>query len=116
MQTYRLFIDGTWQNGATGSRDVVNPSTEATAAKVAVAGAADIARALAAAVRERAAWAGVDVSRRAQILQRAAEILTTKISRVAQAMVREQGKTAAEATGELERARETLLWCSGNTE
>lgn len=116
MKTYRLFIDGMWQDGELGAKDVVNPSTEETAARVPVAGPADLDRALAAAVRERTAWAQKTASQRAKILGRTAEILAGKISRTAQLMVREQGKTPAEAKGELERARETFLWAAQHAE
>lgn len=110
MDIYRLHIDGAWQNGEQGLKDVVNPSTEEVTAKVPVAGPGDLDKALAAAVRARDAWANTDVLKRAEILARAAEILASKASDTSQRMVREQGKTLPEASGELERARETFLW------
>jgi succinate-semialdehyde dehydrogenase / glutarate-semialdehyde dehydrogenase len=114
METYRLFIDGVWHNGEKGTKDVINPSTEEVVATVPVAGEGDLNRALSSAIRERRAWANTDVSKRAKILGRAAEILATKIPDTARRMVREQGKTLPEASGELERARETFLWNVGH--
>jgi succinate-semialdehyde dehydrogenase/glutarate-semialdehyde dehydrogenase len=116
MKTYQLFIDGTWQSGALGTRDVVSPSTEEAVARVPVAGSVDLDEALTAAVRERDAWANTIVSRRAAILRKTAAILADKIPHTARQMVREQGKTLHEAIGELERAKETFLWSAEHAE
>lgn len=116
MRNYRLFIDGTWQDGQLGTKEVVSPSTEAAVATIPVAGPADLDRALAAATRESQVWAQSNASKRGEILWRAAEILAGKIAQTAQQMVREQGKTLAEAKGELERARETFLWSATHAE
>jgi succinate-semialdehyde dehydrogenase/glutarate-semialdehyde dehydrogenase len=116
MQRYRLFIDGEWQDGGLGTKDVVSPSTEEPVASIPVAGPSDLDRTLAAAVRERDAWAQTNVSHRAKTLWRAAEILEGKFSVTAPQMVREQGKTLSEARGELERARETFLWSARHAE
>lgn len=116
MKAYRLFIDGSWHDGELRTKHVVSPSTENAVATFQVAGPAELDRALAAAVRESDAWAKTSVSRRAEILRRAAEILAGKIPATAHQMVREQGKTLPEASGELDRARETFLWCAAHAE
>ncbi len=116
MKTYRLYIDGAWQDGERGLKDVIDPSTEEAVARVPVAGPGDLDRALAAAARSRNAWAGTDVRERAVILKRAAEILAAKVGETSRRMVREQGKTLAEASGELERAPETFLWNAAQAE
>lgn len=116
MEVYRLFIDGAWQDGELGVKDVINPSTEEVVARVPVAGPSDLDKALAAAVRERGAWANTDVLKRAEILGRTAEILASKASDTSRRMVREQGKTLSEASGEIERARETFLWSARHAE
>jgi succinate-semialdehyde dehydrogenase / glutarate-semialdehyde dehydrogenase len=113
---YRLYIDGVWQDGERGLKDVIDPSTEKSVAKVPVAGPGDLDRALAAAVRARGAWADTDVRERAAILERAAEILAAKAGETARRMVREQGKTLPEASGELERAPETFRWNAAHAE
>lgn len=116
MEIYRLLIDGTWQNDARQAMDVVSPSTEEAVARTAVAGPVDLAKALAAAVRERKVWAKTNVSQRAEALRRTAEILAGKIPHAAQQMVRDQGKTLSEAGDEFERARETFLWSATHAE
>ncbi|MGE3477756.1 MAG: aldehyde dehydrogenase family protein [Rhodospirillaceae bacterium] len=116
MRNYRLHIDGAWQDGERGLKDVIDPSTEEAVAKVPVAGPRDLDKALAAAVRARAAWADTDVRARAAILKRAAEILAARVGETSRRMVREQGKTLPEASGELERAPETFLWNAAQAE
>lgn len=116
MKMYRLFIDGTWRDDVRKTRDVVNPSTEEAVARIPVAGPMQLDQALAAAVREREAWAKTNVSQRADILRKTAEILAGKIPGAAQQMVREQGKTLPEALGELERAQDTFLWSARHAE
>src|SRR5215831_14504622 len=116
METYRLFIDGTWQDGAVETKDVVSPSTEEAVARIPLARPVDLDQALTAAVRERNRWANTNVSQRAEILERTAKILAGKIAHTTRRMVREQGKTFAEASGELERARETFLWSARRAE
>ncbi len=116
MKTYRLYIDGAWRDGERGLKNVIDPSTEKPAAKVAVAGPGDLDRALAAAVRARGAWADTDVRERAAILKRAAEILTAKVGETSRRMVHEQGKTLPEAIGELERAPDTFHWNADQAE
>jgi len=110
MKTYQLFIDGAWQAGALGTQEVINPSTEQVAARIPVAGEADLDKALAAAIRARNEWANTDVLMRVEILRKAEQILADKIPLVAQQMVAEQAKTLAEASGELQRARDTFRW------
>jgi succinate-semialdehyde dehydrogenase/glutarate-semialdehyde dehydrogenase len=114
--TYRLFIDGAWQDGERGTTEVLNPSTEAVEASIPVAGTGDLDRALVSAVREFEAWARTRPARRADLLSRAAAILSSRIPQVAQRMAREQGKPLHEAERELERARETFRWSATHAE
>lgn len=116
MKTYRLYIDSAWQDGERGLKDVIDPSTESPVAKVAVAGPGDLDRALAAAVRARGAWADTDARERAAIIKRAAEIIAAKVGETSRRMVREQGKTLPEASGELERAPDTFFWNAAHAE
>lgn len=116
MEIYPLFIDGTWQSDARETKNVVSPSTEQAVARIAVAGPVDLRKAVAAAVREGNAWAKANVSQRAEVLRRTAEILTGKIAHTAQQMVRDQGKMLSEANDEFERAQETFLWSARHAE
>ncbi|WMY11019.1 aldehyde dehydrogenase family protein [Paraburkholderia phenoliruptrix] len=112
MAQYRIFIDGSWREGALGRKPVVSPSTEQAVATVPVAGPRDLDDAIRAAVRARSEWAGMDAYRRADILRRAAAIIEGKIPDSARRMVKEQGKTLSEAKGELTRAAETFIWAA----
>jgi len=112
MTQYRIFIDGRWREGALGNKAVINPATEQPVATIPVAGPRDLDDAISAAVGTRAAWAKTEVPQRAEILRRAAGILAGKIPETARRMVSEQGKTLAEANGELARAVETFVWAA----
>ncbi|WP_194420881.1 aldehyde dehydrogenase family protein [Microbacterium abyssi] len=66
--------------------------------------AADADSAISAAVAAQPAWARMPLPARGAILLKAAEILRERTPQVAADLVREEGKTIAEATGEVGRA------------
>jgi aldehyde dehydrogenase (NAD+) len=66
-----------------------------------------------AALEAQPAWAALTPPARGAILLRAAEILAGKQARVAADLVREEGKTLAEASGEVGRAIELLQFFGG---
>lgn len=66
--------------------------------------ASEVDSAVSAAVDAQPAWAALPAPARGGILLRAAEILRSRHSEIAQDLVREEGKTIAEATGEVGRA------------
>jgi aldehyde dehydrogenase (NAD+) len=69
--------------------------------------------AVAAAKAAQPGWAAMTPPARGLILLRAAEILGSRRHEVATDLVREEGKTLAEATGEVGRAIETLQYYGG---
>ncbi|UJP09765.1 aldehyde dehydrogenase family protein [Microbacterium sp. KUDC0406] len=66
--------------------------------------AAEVDTAISAAVAAQPAWARMPLPARGAILLKAAEILRERTPQVAADLVREEGKTIAEATGEVGRA------------
>ncbi|MFC7788474.1 aldehyde dehydrogenase family protein [Microbacterium sp. MAHUQ-60] len=66
--------------------------------------AADADAAVSAAVDAQPAWAALPAPARGAVLLRAAEILRSRQADIARDLVREEGKTIAEATGEVGRA------------
>ncbi len=75
--------------------------------------AADAAQAAAAAAEVFPAWAATPAPARGAILFKAAELLTERMAEVARTLTREEGKTLAEATGEVARARDILRYFGG---
>ena len=75
--------------------------------------AADAAQAAAAAAEAFPAWAATPPPARGAILFRAAELLTERLDDIARTLTQEEGKTLAEATGEVTRARDILRYFGG---
>ena len=106
-----MFIAGQWKDGAECDHgDIINPASEASVGRVALAAPADVEEAIDAAGRALPRWRETPVGRRAMILRRAAAILTNLREPSARALTSEQGKTRHESRQEYDRAIETLLW------
>jgi len=107
----QLHIAGSWCDGADGDDlAVVNPATGEMLGHVAVAGRADLDRALAAAERGFAAWRRVSAFERAKVLRRAGELMRERAEDIARLMVLEQGKPLAEARIETLAAADVMDW------
>ncbi len=105
----QLLIGGTWVDATGGATfDVLDPSTGEVLCAVADAGPDDGRRALDAAVRAQAGFAGSSPRERADILTRAFELLHERIDDLALLMTLEMGKPVAEAKGEIAYAAEFL--------
>ena len=76
MENYKMFIGGEWVDALSGETfDDFNPYTGELYAKVSKGDARDADRAMAAAFAARREWAGTPPIARAQILNKAAQIL-----------------------------------------
>lgn len=102
-----LFIDGKWVDAAGGRTvDVVDPATGATLCAVADASVEDGRVALDAAVGAQPAFAAMSPRERADILNRAFELLHERVDELALLMTLEMGKPLVEARGEIAYAAE----------
>lgn len=111
--TYRsdLYIDGAWRPGATGERfPVGDPSNGNVIAEFAAATEEDCLAAVDAAETAQPAWAATPPRRRGEILRTAFEILTAERDDFAEIMVRENGKSWADAISEAGYATEFFRW------
>jgi aldehyde dehydrogenase (NAD+) len=101
-EKYRNFIAGKWvdarggrtfrSNNPADTRDVIG--------EFASSGVEDVQGAVDAAHRAFPAWKALSGAARGEHLRKAADILESRVQEVAQAMVRENGKTIGEARGE----------------
>lgn len=108
-----LFIDGRWRPGSEGRRfDVIDPADLSTIAAFAIATEQDCMDAVDAAAAAQASWAATSPRERGELLRTAYEILTDEIEMVAELMVRENGKSWADAIGEANYAKEFFRWFS----
>jgi succinate-semialdehyde dehydrogenase / glutarate-semialdehyde dehydrogenase len=109
--TYRQYIDGTWTDSASGRhKEVIDPATAEPIASVPFGDRVDTAQALTAAGRAMPAWAAATAYERGQFLLRIAGLMRERIEPMARALTMEEGKTLAEARGELAGAAAQFEW------
>ncbi|ELZ27832.1 Aldehyde Dehydrogenase [Halogeometricum pallidum JCM 14848] len=100
-----IYVDGEWVESSTGeTTGVEDPATGETVGEIHVASASDAERAIEAAVGAQAEWAATPGPERGAILRRTGELLAERKDGVAETLTREEGKTLAEASGEVQRA------------
>jgi succinate-semialdehyde dehydrogenase/glutarate-semialdehyde dehydrogenase len=108
-----LYIDGAWRPASDQQRiEVQDPATGEVISTVASASVQDGLEAVAAAQQAFRGWAARPPRERAEILRKAFELMIRDRDRLAELMVRENGKTLAEARGEVAYAGEFFRWFS----
>jgi len=106
-----LWIGGRWRNAADEGRfDVENPATEQVIASVASATVDDCISAVAAAQEAFAQWAATPPRVRGEILRKAYELMVRDGERLARIITMENGKSLADARGEVAYAAEFFRW------
>ncbi|TFL10208.1 NAD-dependent succinate-semialdehyde dehydrogenase [Pusillimonas caeni] len=111
MRESLLYIDGQWTGSSDGQTfDIVNPSTEEVIAKGAWASKKDLDSALAAALKGFHAWRSVSPYDRSRLMRKAVAVLESRREDIARIMTLEQGKTLAEASGEMGVCIANLEW------
>lgn len=94
----RAFIDGEWTLPVfSGRTAVIDPSTEEPIAEIALGGAADVDRAVAAARRAFVGWAATPVAERARFLGRIHALILERAELFAQAISLEMGAAISSA-------------------
>ncbi len=107
----QVFLAGEWADADDGtSVAVTNPATGETLGSVPMCGAAETARAIAAADVAQRAWAQVPAKARAAILRRLNDLMLANADDLALIMTSEQGKPLAEAKGEIAYAASFIEW------
>jgi len=101
--TYGNFLDGKWVKARTAFASINPADARDVIGMFASADTADVRRAIDAAAGALASWKSLSGFGRGEFLRKAADILQGRLEEVAQAMVRENGKTIAEARGETAR-------------
>jgi malonate-semialdehyde dehydrogenase (acetylating) / methylmalonate-semialdehyde dehydrogenase len=101
------FVGGSWvASDRSDLLDVPDPSTGAVLARVPRSGAGDVDRAVAAARQALPAWRATPVAERARRVLALRELLEARAEDLARYVVRENGKTIAEARGSVRRGIE----------
>jgi alpha-ketoglutaric semialdehyde dehydrogenase len=115
MRTYQNFIHGDWVPARSGQTfDLTNPAdNRQVVARYAAGAAEDALAAIQAARKAFPAWSALTPVARGRILSRAAQILDSRKSELAECLTREEGKTLGESTGEVQRAVDIFRFFGG---
>ena len=110
MTTYAgSFIAGEQHDNSGDPLEVVNPAEGRAFASVAAASARDVDAAVQAAAGALGAWSELAVSKRGEVLGRAAHHVEEHLDELIPLLTREQGKTLRDSKIELAKAIDTLL-------
>ena len=115
MRTYQNFIGGEWLAAKSGQTfQNSNPAdTREVVAEYPLSGKDDTTAAIAAAKAAFPAWAATTPPARGRILSKTSQILEARKAELAELLTREEGKTLAEATGEVQRAADIFRFFGG---
>lgn len=115
MINYQNFIGGEWVGGSANAKvQTRNPAdTRETVAEYALAGATEARQALDAAKHAFPGWAAMTAVARGRVLSKASQILDSRKAALAELLTREEGKTLAESTGEVQRAVDIFRFFGG---
>lgn len=115
MQQSQNLIDGAWTGSTTGPRfETRNPAdAREIVAAYPLAGAVEARAAIDAARAAFPGWAGTTAVARGRVLSRASMLLESRKAALAELLTREEGKTLAEAAGEVQRAVDIFRFFGG---
>src|ERR1700753_2377095 len=107
--TVKLLINGQFVESKTSEwHDVVNPATQEVLAQVPFATDAEIDAAVAAAKAAFKTWRNTPLAARARIMLKLQALVRENMTRIAQTLSAEQGKTLADAEGDVFRGLEVV--------
>ncbi|MDF2713237.1 MAG: methylmalonate semialdehyde dehydrogenase [Paenibacillus sp.] len=108
------WIGGTWQPASSENVQAVeNPATGETIAYVPLSEKSDVDRAVRAASEAYSEWRTIPVPKRARFMFRYRQLLVENWEELARLITRENGKSYAEAYGEVQRGIECVEFASG---
>ena len=109
VPTIKLAIDGQFVESKTDQwRDVINPATQEVLAKVPFATADEINAAVASAKNAFKTWRKTPIGSRARIFLKYQQLIRENMQELAALLTAEQGKTLADAEGDVFRGLEVV--------
>jgi malonate-semialdehyde dehydrogenase (acetylating) / methylmalonate-semialdehyde dehydrogenase len=107
--TVKMLLDGQFIESRSNEwHDVVNPATQEVLAQVPFATDDELNAAVAAAKRAYATWKNTPLAARARVMLKLQALVREHMSRIAQTLSAEQGKTLADAEGDVFRGLEVV--------
>ncbi len=114
VPTVKLFLDGQFVESTTDQwRDVVNPATQEVLAKVPFATADEISAAVASSKKAFKTWRKTPIGTRARIFLKYQQLIRENMPELAAMLTAEQGKTLADAEGDVFRGLEVVEHAAG---
>jgi aldehyde dehydrogenase (NAD+) len=114
MTSYKNFIGGEFVAGSTNEFTNFNPAdTREAVASYANAGERDAHLAVTTALAAYPAWAAQTPIARGRVLSKASQLIEAKKAELSKLLTREEGKTLAESTGEVQRAADIFRFFGG---
>ena len=114
MQEITHYMNGEHVAGTSGRyADVFNPATGEVIAKVPLANAAEMDKAVQIAEAAQPAWGAVNPQRRARVMMKMVDLLHRDMNKLAEALSKEHGKTLPDAAGDVIRGLEVVEYCIG---
>jgi malonate-semialdehyde dehydrogenase (acetylating)/methylmalonate-semialdehyde dehydrogenase len=105
----KMLLDGKFVDSQTREwQDVVNPATQEVLAQVPFSTDAEILAAVASAKQAYKSWKNTPLASRARIMLKLQALVREHMSRIAQTLTAEQGKTLADAEGDVFRGLEVV--------
>jgi malonate-semialdehyde dehydrogenase (acetylating)/methylmalonate-semialdehyde dehydrogenase len=114
VRVYKNFVGGKWAEAApsTKFRDIHNPAHDTLVAQVPMSTKDDFNKAMEAAKEAYKTWRNVPVSERARYMLKYQALLRENIDELAKLITEEQGKTLADARGDVIRGIEVVEFCA----
>lgn len=113
MRDISHLIVGAPASSSTRRADVFDPNTGKVQASVALGDAADLDRAVAAAVKAQAGWAATNPQRRARVMFAYKQLIERDMSELAHLLSSEHGKVIADSKGDIQRGLEVIEFACG---
>jgi malonate-semialdehyde dehydrogenase (acetylating)/methylmalonate-semialdehyde dehydrogenase len=109
VRTAKLLIDGKFVESRSAEwRDIVNPATQEVVGRVPFATREEIDAAVASAAKAFQTWKTTPIGTRMRLMLRFQDLVRQNMKRVAQTLTAEQGKTLADAEGDIFRGLEVI--------
>ncbi|WP_263576343.1 CoA-acylating methylmalonate-semialdehyde dehydrogenase [Acinetobacter pseudolwoffii] len=107
--TAKLLINGEFVESKTSHwQDIINPATQEVLGQVPFATAEEVNAAIAAAQNAFASWRHTPIQARMRIMLKLQDLIRTNLKSIAQVLTAEQGKTLADAEGDIQRGLEVV--------
>ncbi len=114
MREIQHFIDGAAFTGASGRfGDVMNPNTGEVQARVQLATASEVDRAVQAAQNAFEGWSSTNPQRRARVMFEFKRLVEANMNELAEMLSSEHGKVIADSKGDIQRGLEVIEFACG---